>query len=398
MLLKNKKREDRKGGKFPFKWLGPYTVHAISDNNVCYLSNKKGKVLKTKYNVSLLKPYVNVNSSRATNEQPFTELQSTSVWSSLPKEIVEKILVDTVQSSKKATETCRSISQTCSRFKSILHRKKESLLPQIYMKFPDDVSKNLPRVHDMIRVSVPKIMKIFGPFSGIATSLAEIIDDKKWKSAWLVVTPTKHSWYLIERYYWKSSPKSNSLVQKQDDMYWLKNDLYHLYIEDEKILRSPTSWLNDRIIDAAQKLICKEIGAWHDYQSVLNVQKPGAKPYRAVDNEHIQLLHDGSGHWLLTFCINGRIQICDSLKTSLSRVNRKCVYSLYKNCVEEFIVTFLPVQKQSEGFYCGPFAIAFAADILDGKSPMEARFDVAKMREHLINCLKNEVLLPFPKV
>ena len=83
--------------------------------------------------------------------------------------------------------------------------------------------------------------------------------------------------------------------------------------------------------------------------------------------KHIQLLHDGYGHWLLTFCSNGRIQICDNLKTSLSQVNRKCVHALYKNCVKNFIVSFLPAQKQTDGYNCGPFALAFAAEILDGE-------------------------------
>ena len=151
-------------------------------------------------------------------------------------------------------------------------------------------------------------------------------------------------------------------------------------------------------MDAAQKLICKKVEADDDYQSVINVQKRRGAPYRAVKNEHIQLFHDGSGHWLLTFCSNGRIQICDSLKTSLSRVNRKCVHELYKNYVKEFIVSFSPVQKQTDGYNCGPFAIAFAAKILDGKSPMGARFDVGRMRGHLMNCLGNKFLIPFPKV
>ena len=124
-------------------------------------------------------------------------------------------------------------------------------------------------------------------------------------------------------------------------------------------------------MDATQKLICKKLGADDDYQSVLNVQKRRGAPYRAVKNEHNQLHYSGSGHWLLTFCSNGRIQICDSLKTSVSRVNRKCVYTSYKNCVKEFIVSFLSVPKQTDGYNCSPYAIAFAAE----KSPIEARFD-----------------------
>ena len=60
--------------------------------------------------------------------------------------------------------------------------------------------------------------------------------------------------------------------------------------------------------------------------------------------------------------------------------------------------TFLPVQKQPDGYNCGPFAIAYAAEILDGKSPIEAVFDVGKMRRHLIRCLQQKILSPFPKV
>ena len=118
-------------------------------------------------------------------------------------------------------------------------------------------------------------------------------------------------------------------------------------------------------------------------------------------NEHIQLLHDGHNHWILTFCSNGRVQVCDSMKTYLSRVNKKCVHALYKNIVDEsgkFVVSFLPVRKQPDGYNCGLFAIAFAAEILDGKSPTEAHFDVRKMRTHLIMCLENQRLTPFPKV
>ena len=37
-------------------------------------------------------------------------------------------------------------------------------------------------------------------------------------------------------------------------------------------------------------------------------------------------------------------------------------------------------------------------EILDGRSPSEAAFDVNKMREHLITCLEMQRLTPFPKV
>ena len=96
-----------------------------------------------------------------------------------------------------------------------------------------------------------------------------------------------------------------------------------------------------------------------------------------------------------------RVQVCDSLRSSLTRSSRKSIRSLYKHYVAdggEQIVTFLPVQKQPDGHNCGPFAIAYAAEILDGRSPSEAVFDVNKIREHLITCLKMQRLTPFLQV
>ena len=116
-------------------------------------------------------------------------------------------------------------------------------------------------------------------------------------------------------------------------------------------------------MDAAQKLICKEIGTMDSYQSVLNSERKTENPYQPVSQEHVQLLHDGSNHWFLSFCSNGRVQICDSLRSSLTPSSRKSIRSLYKNYVPNGgeRMTFLPVQKQPDGYNCGAFAIAYAA-------------------------------------
>ena len=95
--------------------------------------------------------------------------------------------------------------------------------------------------------------------------------------------------------------------------------------QDKAILLSKDEWLNDRILDAAQKLICEEIGTASTFQRVLNC----------------------------------------------------------------------PVQRQPDGYNCGLFAIAFAAEILDGKSPSEAIFSVDEMRGHLISCLEMKKMKPF---
>ena len=154
-------------------------------------------------------------------------------------------------------------------------------------------------------------------------------------------------------------------------------------------------------MDASQILICKALGT-QDYQSVLNCQKR-VKPYRAVTGEYIQLLHNGINHWFLSFCSNSRLQVCDSLNSTLTRTSRISIQSLYKNVGQKndsgnARLTFLPVQKQPDGHNCGLFAVAFAAEILAGKSPIEGVFDVAQMRDHLIFCLEQGALTPFPKV
>ena len=171
--------------------------------------------------------------------------------------------------------------------------------------------------------------------------------------------------------------------------------------EDQHLLLSKDAWLNDRIMDAAQKLICKEIGTDESYQSVLISEKKTIDFFHPVFQEHVQLFHDGANHWFLSFCSNGHEQVCDSLRSNLTRSSRKSIRSLYKHYVvdgREQIVTFLPIQKQPDGRNCGLFAINYAAEILDGRSPLEAVLDVNNMREHLITCFEMQRLTPFPEV
>ena len=56
------------------------------------------------------------------------------------------------------------------------------------------------------------------------------------------------------------------------------------------------------------------------------------------------------------------------------------------------------MQKQEDGYNCGVFAVAYAADISAGASPMESYYDVQRMRPHLMECFVNKNLSPFPKL
>ena len=83
----------------------------------------------------------------------------------------------------------------------------------------------------------------------------------------------------------------------------------------------------------------------------------------------------------------------------LTRALQKFVHARYKKSVgddEKMIIRFLPVQKQLDT-YCGLFVIAFVAEVLDGKSHIDAVFDIQNMRTHLIQILESQNLAPFPE-
>ena len=92
------------------------------------------------------------------------------------------------------------------------------------------------------------------------------------------------------------------------------------------------TWLNDRIITAAQKLICKALGKIDSFQSVLNSQKRFTNYlFRAVNNERTVFRHAIAWkiRWLVTL---------------------RSLNALYRNFKDtssgKLTLSFLPVQKK----------------------------------------------------
>ena len=131
------------------------------------------------------------------------------------------------------------------------------------------------------------------------------------------------------------SIRQSDIIDEVTEEPWLRNKMYIVKKEDQHLLLSKDARLNDCIMDAAQKLIYKEIGTDESYQSVLNSEKKTIDPFHPVSQEHVQLLHDGANHWFLSFCSNGRVQVCDSLRSSLTRSSRKSIRSLYKHYIAD---------------------------------------------------------------
>ena len=81
-------------------------------------------------------------------------------------------------------------------------------------------------------------------------------------------------------------------------------------------------------MDTAQRLISKALEGVESYQSVLNWQKTGTL-YFNISEEHIQLMHKGVNHRLMSFSSNIRVK----------KYNRPC---LYKSSVEKIRSYQLP--------------------------------------------------------
>ena len=204
--------------------------------------------------------------------------------------------------------------------------------------------------------------------------------------------------------------------------------LSHLGLEaaDEEILKGP-GWLNDRIVNAAQSLLRKQYphvpgivlcvsmcvsvhvhdkACMHVYnvnsmfivglQCTLLGQRLA---FQVQPSESVQILHTGEAHWICIStigCEDGQVNILDSLYTALPSKATEQVAALLHSKVPSLEVLYLDVAEQSGGNDCGCFAIAFAEALCRGEDPSVLNFDQAKMRPHLLSCLEEGTLTPFP--
>ena len=107
-------------------------------------------------------------------------------------------------------------------------------------------------------------------------------------------------------------------------------------------------------------------------------------------------MRNGANHWLMSFSSNDLVHTCDNLYINLTPVIKNCLKAL---CLKvwnwkkwKLSISIVPVQKQSNGYNCRLFAVAFATIVLNGLSPADSCFDVSLMRSHLLQCLEIEEL------
>ena len=203
---------------------------------------------------------------------------SINLWNKLPDEIVETILLNAIESSTNAIQDYHSIMKICSRFQ-VVKQKGKRLFPCVYIDTHEKFEH--PSYRNMIKVSARKLTKLFGQNSGLLLDISNIIKEKKWKSAWLILCKEKYSWYVIYKVHWKNAVEL--FAKEENPAFWLQNEFYYLKNEDKNILMTKDAWLYDRIMDADQKLICKALVKIDSFHSVLNSQKRSNYPFIAVN-------------------------------------------------------------------------------------------------------------------
>jgi Ulp1 protease family, C-terminal catalytic domain len=184
-------------------------------------------------------------------------------------------------------------------------------------------------------------------------------------------------------------PPSADKARRREEL--RQEEIESLYVE--KLLSSGH-------INAAQSLIRAldpEIGGLFCTSLGSSLMFPKANSER-----WLQIVHDNAGHWLLLakgFLGEEQIQVSDSMY--FTPTDRKhviaCMADLLKTEENNFSYIVKPCQRQTNGFDCGLYSIAFATSLAAGEDPSTIVYDSELLRSHFIECLRQKIIQPFPK-
>ena len=164
-------------------------------------------------------------------------------------------------------------------------------------------------------------------------------------------------------------------------------------------------WLNDRVINAAMKLMRKIAPNFAGLADVILAKKDGFPCSLSMDG-FVQIVNMRGNHWItLSNAQNLRLEVAiyDNLHGVDKNKDKEIRYPI---SVEQSVcqimrppndVTFLvdDVQQQEGGEDCGLFAIAFATLLCVGRDPTKECFDKKIMRRELTKSLEEEDMALF---
>ena len=182
---------------------------------------------------------------------------------------------------------------------------------------------------------------------------------------------------------------------------WIKNALYVLHESDREIIETSTGWLNDKIIDASQKLLAQHFPLTSGLEPPTLEQING---FRAHTDNFIQTLNIGNNHWIVVStvgCPQGTVNVYDTMHTELRNIPSSTISTIARLTVcslSQLTIRTVGVDPQKNSSDCGVLCVAIAFDLLSAKGPCIAAYNSTIIRKHLSQCLVNCCLTPFPVI
>ena len=166
--------------------------------------------------------------------------------------------------------------------------------------------------------------------------------------------------------------------------------------ESDKIelIGNPREMLTDMHINAAQDVLSRQFPDILGLQDTLlgiKLQSSG----ESVGGGYVQIIHDGPLHWLTAsnlFCHDNCVDIFDSLSTSVSIQ----AASLMMSQKHTITINMINCHRQKGVYDCGLYAVAYATDLCFGNDPGKKVYTQSQIRDHLLCCLAENKLRPFP--
>jgi len=123
--------------------------------------------------------------------------------------------------------------------------------------------------------------------------------------------------------------------------------------------------------------------------------------FEVQTGEFVQVLHTSGCHWLTIStigCKAGHVNVYDSLlSVDVSLRTKEEIATILFSKATHIFLHFQAVQIQRGTSDRGLFALAFATSLCHGEDPVQINYVQHKMRSHLLRCLEDRTIAPFPR-
>ena len=124
-------------------------------------------------------------------------------------------------------------------------------------------------------------------------------------------------------------------------------------------------------------------------------------PLKSIPPGSLQILLVNSNHWITVSTIKADgtdITVYDSKYSHLHCDTKRLLSQLVHTCKKSFTVRMANVNKQAGDNDCGLFAAAYCTSLAHGCNPSACVYEQASMRSHLLKCLEEKKMIPFPTI